>query len=164
MMILKDIKSHASAFGVAACVGLLLYLLSPSDEERNKADQNKVTSPAIVQESLTPSEITDRLKAITTSSMNEKAAQDYISTDVEWNLYFKNILKKEENNVHLLFIDSQDLPHYTRVFCVVSLDNNKILNVIEEGMLLKVIGQISKIDPTNNSIELQNVNLITPAE
>jgi hypothetical protein len=167
-MILTDIKSHASAFGVAACVGILLYLLSLTGNNPNKTEQTTISSPSVVQgggsEYLTPSEIIAKLKAIATPSLVEKESQSYISIGVEWNLYFKNILKKEANIVHVVFTDTQDLPHNTLVHFVVSLNDNKILNAIEEGTLLKVLGQISKIVPNNNSIELKNVILKTPTK
>lgn len=164
VMILTDIKTHASAFGVAACLGLLFYLLSPSNQEQDKADQNKGSSPAVVQEYLVPSEIVSKLREITTSSLREQASQNYLGLAVEWNLYLKSVLKREEKSIRLLFTDAKDLPHHTSVRCVAFLHNNKILNGIEEGMRLTVTGEISKIIPDNNLIELENVNLKPPAK
>jgi hypothetical protein len=167
-MILTDIKTHASAFGVATCVGLLLYLFSPNGYEKNKTEQNMISSSGIVQEggieSLTPSEIISKLKAIAAPSLREKAAQGYVGSTVEWNLYLKNIINQKENDVHAVFTDSIDFPHNALVSCVVSLNDNKILKVIEEGMLCNVLGQISKIAPNNESIELENVILKTPTK
>ncbi|MBC8438538.1 MAG: hypothetical protein H8D87_02495 [Deltaproteobacteria bacterium] len=162
-MILTDLKSHASAFGVAACVGLLLYLLSLTGNDPNKTEQTATSSPSVVQEGgseyLTPSEIIAKLKAIATPSLREKAAQGYVGSKVEWNLYLKNIITQKENDVHAVFTDTIDFPHNALVSCVVSLNDNKSLKVIEEGMLFNVLGQISKIDPNNESIELENVIL-----
>ena len=167
-MILTDIKTHASAFGVAACVGLLLYLFSPNGNEKNKTEQNMVSSSGIVQEGgiefLTPSEIIGKLKAIATPSLREKAAQGYVGCKVDWNLYLKNIINQKENDVHAVFTDTMDFPHNALVSCVVSLNDNKILKVIEEGMLFNVLGQISQIAPNNESIELENVILKTPTK
>jgi len=167
-MILTDIKTHASAFGVAACVGLLLYLLSINGNDQNKTEQNMVSAPGIVQEggseSLTPFEIIDKLKAIATPSLREKAAQGYVGSEAEWNLYLKKIINQKKNDVHVVFTDTIDIPHNTFVSCVVSLNDNKILKVIEEGMLVNVLGQISKVAPNNDSIELENVILKTPTK
>ncbi len=167
-MILKDIKSHASAFGVAACVGLLLYILSPNQKDQNNTEQNIPSSPVIVQESgkepLTPFKILDELKALAAPSLRKKAVQGYIGSEAEWNLYLKNIIDQKDNDVHAVFTDTLKLPHHTFVSCVVSLNDNRILKVIEEGMLVSVWGQISKIDLNNDSIELENVILKTPTQ
>ena len=167
-MILTDIKTHASAFGVAACVGLLLYLLSLTGNDPNKTEQTTTASPSVVQEGgsepLTPFEIIGKLKAITTPSLRKKAAQGYVGSEAEWNLYLKKIINQKNNDVHVVFTDTIDIPHNTFVSCVVSLNDNKILKVIEEGMLVNVLGYISKITLNNDSIELENVILKTPTK
>ncbi len=152
MIMLKSIKFHASAFGVAACVGLLFWMLLPKASDQNKTEQNIVSSSGIVQEgrsvSLTPSEIMEKVKTIAEPSLREKTVQVYVGAEVEWNLYLNNISKQNQNDVHLVFADNKDIPHNTLVGCLVSLNDNKILKIIEEGILLNVIGQISKITPS----------------
>ncbi len=49
-MIFTDIKKHASAFGIAVIVGLILYLVSLNGTDQSKTEQNMVSPTDIVQE------------------------------------------------------------------------------------------------------------------
>ena len=48
-MIFTDIKKHASAFGIAVIVGLILYLVSLNGTQ-SKTEPNTVNSSGVIQE------------------------------------------------------------------------------------------------------------------
>lgn len=181
-MILTDIKTHFSAFGVAVLTGLIIYIFFPKAEEPNKTEQTMVAAPSAVQPggelvadnivkikkkghtTQLPSEIMDKFEAIIEPLQRDEAAQNYVGFEVEWNLYFKGIQERGDDTVRVIFADSKDLPANTFVSCVVSLNENTTLKTIQKNSVMNVSGLISKIALKSASIELENTILKMPGK
>lgn len=172
-MLFTDIKTHASALGVAVMTGLIFYVFmaydkNPDKTKSDKTEQNIVSPSGAVKKNkivplnlitLTPAEIINKLKAISEPAQREKAVQGYLGKGVEWNLYLEKTIKQDQDFVQVTLLDTQDLSHHIRIDCVVFLNRNNILKSIENKMQLTVSGQISQIAPNNDSIQLDNAIL-----